>query len=407
MNTLSCPTPRIYIDGMASDVQFQAFWKPDQWPNWVPWYSWTEKYDKNHTGTDPGFRPRIGDCPIQRQIHSTRPTTGRCAMDLIFQFKLVMTGSSPFSLGQDFPPMSFRNRSSPNRPQFNSRTLKRCRSQMTSLATNTGLCVRVVESTPASNVARCVGIGVGGEAARRARDLVASWSVFLADTAARRTSPARVARVNQFNQATPISLLFVGNLRFRRSAKAHECKDSALLFSSPNPRTNMRQIFQRLYSPLRAFSNFRNLFGDGVVRDLAQNDARARSIGATRAWQSECLWLEAATLSPTPCADTASNLAGVTESLAVGAFGEIGQSQIEKLPIQPTASCSAFFRHVHRHVQKPFVAAKNQIRFAFSEVQAVLRCRSPQTNGRCLKRPLTVQRLTVDCASWKSKMRAS
>jgi hypothetical protein len=48
---------------------------------------------------------------------------------------------------------------------------------MTSLATNTGLCVRVVESTPASNVARCVGIGIGCEAARLARELVACWTV--------------------------------------------------------------------------------------------------------------------------------------------------------------------------------------------------------------------------------------
>jgi hypothetical protein len=64
---------------------------------------------------------------------------------------------------------------------------------MTSLATNTGLCVWVVESTPASNVARCVGIGIGCEAARLARELVACWTVFIADASTRRASPARVA----------------------------------------------------------------------------------------------------------------------------------------------------------------------------------------------------------------------
>lgn len=90
----------IYVDGLTADVQFQAFWKPDQWPDWVPWYSWTEKYDKNHTGTDPGFRPRIGlPNPTANCFDKTndRPLCN----GFNFQFKLVMTGSCRF-LGARF-----------------------------------------------------------------------------------------------------------------------------------------------------------------------------------------------------------------------------------------------------------------------------------------------------------------
>ena len=230
---------------------------------------------------------------------------------------------------------------------------------MTSLATNTGLCVWVVESTPASNVARCVGIGIGCEAARLARELVACWTVFIADASTRRASPARVSRVNQFNRY-PDKPALVGNLRLK-VCESPRVQDSALLFSSPNPRTNMRQIFQR-YSPLRAFSNFRNLFGDGVVRDLHKTMLAPAQSAQHALGRASAFGLKPLTLSPTPCADT-SNLAGVTESLAVGAFGEIGQSQINSNPAD--GLLLAFFRHVHRHVQKPFVAAKNQIRFAF------------------------------------------
>lgn len=96
--------------------------------------------------------------------------------------------------------------------KFNYPTLKGWGLHMVSLSTNTDLRVRVIESTPARNVAGCVGVGIGGIAARMAREAVACWAVLLADATTRRTKPARIARVNKFYRYPDKSAL-VGNLR--------------------------------------------------------------------------------------------------------------------------------------------------------------------------------------------------
>jgi hypothetical protein len=86
-----------YLDSIIGPVQFQAFYKPDQWPNWVPWYSWTQTYTPN---TDPGFRPRVGLPSPDGNVFDTvnnRPLRE----GYNFQFKLVMTGPCRF-LGARF-----------------------------------------------------------------------------------------------------------------------------------------------------------------------------------------------------------------------------------------------------------------------------------------------------------------
>lgn len=40
-----------------TSVLFETFYKPDQYPDWVPWHSWTETFDPLK---DPGFRPELG-----------------------------------------------------------------------------------------------------------------------------------------------------------------------------------------------------------------------------------------------------------------------------------------------------------------------------------------------------------
>jgi hypothetical protein len=80
----------IYMDGIVGPVNFQAFYKPDKWPNWVPWYSWTQTCTPN---TDPGFRPRVGlpmpDGTVFDTVNNRPLREG-----FYFQFKLV--GSGPF-----------------------------------------------------------------------------------------------------------------------------------------------------------------------------------------------------------------------------------------------------------------------------------------------------------------------
>jgi hypothetical protein len=47
----------IRAEEFSGPVTFEAFYKPDQWPLWVPWHSWTEPFDPNN---HPGFRPTMG-----------------------------------------------------------------------------------------------------------------------------------------------------------------------------------------------------------------------------------------------------------------------------------------------------------------------------------------------------------
>lgn len=219
--------------------------------------------------------------------------------------------------------------------------------------------VRVVEITPARNIASCVSIGIGGKPTQLTRELVACRSVLLADAPARRTCSAGVAWVHKFNRY-PDKPALVANLRLEISERPR-VQDAALLFRSPDPRANVRQIFER-NSPLRAFSNTANLFGNDVVHvahksffstaDSAQNFARLL----------RALLLKPLSLPKSPIADT-SNLASITESLPVGTLGEIDKSKVNSKPSD--SLLFLFFRHIHSYVEIPLTVAQNKIRLAF------------------------------------------
>lgn len=82
----------INIDSLIGTVHFQAFYKPDQYPNWIPWYSWDETASGN---ISPNFRPRIGlGEPSPRFMD---PSTNRPMREAYtFQFALVITGQCRF-----------------------------------------------------------------------------------------------------------------------------------------------------------------------------------------------------------------------------------------------------------------------------------------------------------------------
>ena len=82
----------LYFDSIIGPVQFQAFYKPDQWPNWVPWHSWSLAYNPN---TDPGFRPRVSLPTPDGTVFDT--TNSRPLREgYIFQIKLAGTGQYRF-----------------------------------------------------------------------------------------------------------------------------------------------------------------------------------------------------------------------------------------------------------------------------------------------------------------------
>lgn len=50
----------IFVDELKGSVDFFAWWKPDQWPCWVPWAKWSECADMRGDNAQPQFRPRMG-----------------------------------------------------------------------------------------------------------------------------------------------------------------------------------------------------------------------------------------------------------------------------------------------------------------------------------------------------------
>ncbi len=84
------------IDNLVGQVDFQVFWKPDQWPCWVPWHAWTEcSSEDSTTTTKPSFRPLVGlGEPSSRfcDLANDRPLREFFTM----QWKVVITGHCRF-----------------------------------------------------------------------------------------------------------------------------------------------------------------------------------------------------------------------------------------------------------------------------------------------------------------------
>ncbi len=244
-------------------------------------------------------------------------------------------------------------------PCINYVGLKARRLNMTSLTLNTGLLVRVIDCTPARNVAGGVSVGIGGESARLTREFVACRSVLFVDASARRTSPAGIARVNKYNRHSDEPTL-VENLRLQ-VCEGPRVQDAALLSISPGPRSYARQIFKG-NGTLRAFSNTDNLFRDHMVRISNKSlfspaQPAQNALGGTSAFL-----LKPLALTPSASAN-ASNFLGVTESLTIGTLCEIDQSKVNAKPSY--SFLLAFLRHVHGHIQEPITLTENQIRLSF------------------------------------------
>lgn len=89
----------IFVDNLVGRVDFEVFWKPDQYPCWTLWHSWSECATKNTSAptdnTKPQFRPRMGlGTPT---ITACDPSTNRPLREgYTFQIKVVITGQCEF-----------------------------------------------------------------------------------------------------------------------------------------------------------------------------------------------------------------------------------------------------------------------------------------------------------------------
>jgi len=86
----------IAIDQIQSDLTITAYYKPDQYPNWVQWFTVNVNYQGT---TDPGFRPRIGLGLPSATVFD--PVTNRPLREgFNYQTKLVITGYCRFLGGR-------------------------------------------------------------------------------------------------------------------------------------------------------------------------------------------------------------------------------------------------------------------------------------------------------------------
>lgn len=95
----------IFIDNLLGNVDFKVFYKPDQWPCWVPWHSWREcarqpTTDPATAGYKPQFRPALG--LGEPSASDCDETNNRVLREgFWFQVKILVTGHCRF-LGARF-----------------------------------------------------------------------------------------------------------------------------------------------------------------------------------------------------------------------------------------------------------------------------------------------------------------
>lgn len=78
------------VDLLVGQVNFQVFYKPDQYPCWVPWFSWQECATIGQNA-QPQFRPRMGFG--RPDITACDPITNRpLAEGYHFQIKMIIIG---------------------------------------------------------------------------------------------------------------------------------------------------------------------------------------------------------------------------------------------------------------------------------------------------------------------------
>lgn len=90
----------IYVDEVQGQFDYQVWWKPDQYPCFVPWFGSTECQQQPSTSLRPGFRPRLGlgePSPTPCDPVNNRPLRE----GYTYQFKFIMTGKARF-LGARF-----------------------------------------------------------------------------------------------------------------------------------------------------------------------------------------------------------------------------------------------------------------------------------------------------------------
>ena len=85
----------IQVEDLVGTVCFDVYYKPDQYPAWVPWYSWCVCQDTTPANSQPGFRPRMGLGEPNAKVYdksNNRPLREAYT----FQVRIVIKGHCTF-----------------------------------------------------------------------------------------------------------------------------------------------------------------------------------------------------------------------------------------------------------------------------------------------------------------------
>lgn len=103
----------IFVDKLVGKVDFQVFYRPDDYPSWIPWHSWIEeaKLDDPES-SKPQFRPRMG-LGEPSGTPCDNITNRPFREGYYFQVRVVMTGHCQFKgarfLATTIPEPEFAN----------------------------------------------------------------------------------------------------------------------------------------------------------------------------------------------------------------------------------------------------------------------------------------------------------
>lgn len=85
----------IFIDDLIGRVDFQVWYRPDDYPCWIPWLAWSECADNTLAGQTPQFRPEIGIGEPTGRLCD--PVTNRPFREgFYFQVKIQIVGQCRF-----------------------------------------------------------------------------------------------------------------------------------------------------------------------------------------------------------------------------------------------------------------------------------------------------------------------
>lgn len=167
-------------------------------------------------------------------------------------------------------------------------------------------------------------IGATSEAARYTEEGILRTTIGFIDTTADRTSPGRVARVNEYQRHTEQSgfVFDKGTQLIERPAM----QLASLRLPNPYPVTDAAQVFQS-DTASGAFGLLHELLGDAVVHVGCEASLLARQGFETTPGGLRSFGLQTGTDSIMPTAQTTDVSAGVEFSVAV--HGDVGNAEID------------------------------------------------------------------------------